>query len=61
MWGMETIIRAPHLNPLSAAQLHELDEFYRTTHDVRVRTRAQMILLAAEQRLVAAMACATPS
>jgi transposase len=36
---------------LNVDQLRELDELYRTTRDVRVRTRAQMILLAAEQRL----------
>lgn len=45
-------MRALHLDHLGTDQLHALDELYRTTHDVRVRTRAQMILLAAEQRLV---------
>ena len=44
-------MRALHLDSLSADQLRELDELYRTTRDVRVRTRAQMILLVAEQRL----------
>src|SRR5215210_3651095 len=38
---------------LSEAQLSELDHLYQTTRDVRVRTRAQMVLLAAERRLVA--------
>lgn len=42
------------LDALSTAQLTELDQLYRTTHDVRVRTRAQMVLLHAERRLVAA-------
>ena len=42
------------LDPLSDAQLGALDQLYRTTRDVRVRTRAQMVLLAAERRLVAA-------
>jgi hypothetical protein len=42
------------LSSLSAEQRRELDELYRGTRDVRVRTRAQMILLAAEQGLVAA-------
>jgi transposase len=42
------------LSSLSAEQRRELDELYRSTRDVRVRTRAQMILLAAEQGLVAA-------
>lgn len=37
------------LSPLSPAQLKELHALYRTTKDVRLRTRAQMILLAAEQ------------
>lgn len=44
-------MRALHLDSLSVDQLRELDELYRTTRDVRVRTRAQMILLAVEQRL----------
>ncbi len=33
--------------------LAELDSLYHSTRDVRLRTRAQMILLAAEQGLVA--------
>ena len=41
------------LAPLSPAQLDELDTLYRTTQDVRLRTRAQMILLAAEQKMSA--------
>src|SRR3954464_10321222 len=44
-------MRALHLDSLNADQLRELDELYRTTRDVRVRTRAQMILLVAEPRL----------
>jgi transposase len=51
--GLEEAMRAIRLDDLSADQLRELDELYHTTHDVRVRTRALMILLAAEQRLVA--------
>jgi transposase len=42
------------LDALSGEQLRELDHLYHTTRDVRVRTRAQMVLLAAEQGLVAA-------
>jgi transposase len=38
---------------LSAAEAEALDRLYRTTRDVRLRTRAQMVLLAAEQRLAA--------
>ena len=41
------------LAPLSQTQVHELDTFYRTTKDVRLRTRAQLILLAAEQKMSA--------
>ena len=41
------------LSPLSAKQLEDLRELYRTTKDVRLRTRAQMILLAAEQKMTA--------
>lgn len=37
----------------SQEQLAELDKLYRSTKDVRLRSRAQMILLAAEQKLVA--------
>lgn len=47
---MRPAIRLPELPPEA---LHELDELYRTTRDVRLRTRAQMILLAAEEHLVA--------
>src|SRR5512144_88249 len=41
------------LAPMSQAQLDELDTLYRTTKNVRLRTRAQMILLAAEQKMTA--------
>jgi transposase len=44
-------IRIPALSP---EELEALEELYRTTHDVRLRTRAQMVLLAVEQRLTAA-------
>lgn len=37
----------------SAEELAALDALYRTTRVVRLRTRAQMVLLAAEQRLAA--------
>jgi transposase len=47
-------MRPIRLDALSPEQLRELDALYHGTHDVRVRTRAQMILLAAEQGLVAA-------
>jgi transposase len=47
-------MRPIRLDALSPEQLGELDELYPGTRDVRVRTRAQMILLAAEQGRVAA-------
>lgn len=37
------------LSPLSPAQIEERHAVYRTTQDVRLRTRAHIILLAAEQ------------
>lgn len=46
-------MRAIRLPALSADALAELDHCYHTTRDVRLRTRAQIILLAAEQQLVA--------
>ncbi len=41
------------LPALSADDLAALDKLYHTTRDVRLRTRAHIMLLAAEQRLVA--------
>ena len=41
------------LSPLSEQRLDELNELYRTTKEVRLRTRAQMILLASEQGMPA--------
>jgi transposase len=41
-----------YVEKVSAAQLAELDTCYRTTKAIRIRTRAQMILLSVEQRLV---------
>jgi transposase len=38
---------------LTAAEAEALDTLYRTTRDVRLRTRAQIVLLAGEQRLTA--------
>src|SRR5215210_4770361 len=43
-------IRVPTLN---SEQLDALENLYRSTRSVRLRTRAQMVLLAAERRLVA--------
>src|ERR671925_280613 len=38
---------------LTAAEAEALDTLYRTTRQVRLRTRAQIVLLAGEQRLAA--------
>lgn len=46
---MRPPIRLPEL---STEAVSELDELYRTTGDVRIRSRAQMVLLAAEQRML---------
>lgn len=46
---MRPPIRLPEL---STEAVSELDELYRRTDDVRIRTRAQMVLLAAEQRML---------
>ena len=47
---MRQPIRLPELTPEA---IQELDTLYRTTRDVRLRGRSQMILLAAEQGLSA--------
>ena len=41
------------LSPLNREQIDELSQLYRTTRDVRLRSRTQMILLAAEQGMSA--------
>ena len=46
-------MRAIRLPALTAEALADLDRFYHTTRDARLRTRAQIVLLAAEQRLTA--------
>lgn len=42
-------MKAIELRPQTPEQIKGLDELYRTTKDVRLRSRAQMILLAAEK------------
>ena len=44
-------MKATYVPPLTKQQLAELDELYRTTKTPRLRTRAQMVLLSAEQGL----------
>jgi transposase len=47
-------LRTPLTIPLlSTEELDTLETLYRTTRDVRLRTRAQIVLLAGEQRLTA--------
>ena len=46
---MRPPIRLPELGPEAIA---ELDQLYHTTRDVRLRTRTQMVLLAAEQGML---------
>lgn len=46
-------MRRMQFTPLNPEQINELDRLYRTTRDVRLRTRAQMILLAGEQDMSA--------
>jgi transposase len=46
-------MKAIELPPQSAEQIKALDELYQTTKDVRLRNRAQMLLLAAERGLTA--------
>jgi transposase len=52
--GKEVAMRPIEIPALSLAAVAELDELYRSTRQVRLRTRAQMVLLAAEQHLTAA-------
>lgn len=47
-------MRPIQLSPQTPEQLSALDEMYRTTKDVRLRQRSQVVLLAAEKGLVAA-------
>lgn len=46
-------MRALQIPAPSAEDLEALEHTYRTTHDARIRTRAQMILLTIEQGLTA--------
>ena len=47
-------MRPIEISALGPEQLAALEQLYRTTRVVRLRTRVQMVLLAAEQRLNAA-------
>jgi transposase len=50
MWTMRRPLEIPIL---TAEELAALDTLYRTARNVRLRTRAQIVLLAGEQRLAA--------
>ena len=54
MWAKEESMKPIRIPPLDSEQLAKLEEMYRTTRDARLRTRAQMVLLAAERRMTAA-------
>jgi len=54
LWAKEEPMKPIRISDLDPERLAELEELYRTTRGVRLRTRAQMILLAAERRLTAA-------
>ncbi len=47
-------MRPIKLPDLSADAIEELAKLYRTTHNIRLHTCAQMVLLAAAQHMVAA-------
>src|SRR3990172_6204168 len=47
-------MRPIRLPPQSREQMAVLEELYRSTKDVRLRTRVQMMLLAVERQMVAA-------
>jgi transposase len=53
------MMRPIQLSPQTPEQLEALDALYRTTRDVRLRQRAQLVLRAAEKGLVAAEIGAT--
>ena len=54
MWAKEEPMKPIRILDLAPEQLAELEELYRVTREARLRTRAQMDLLAAERRLTAA-------
>ncbi len=54
MWVEEEPMKPIEIPALDPQQLAALENLYRATRDARLRTRAQMVLLAAERRLVAA-------
>jgi hypothetical protein len=53
LWAKEVSMKPIRVPDLSPEQLTDLEELYRSTRNVRLRTRAQMVLLAAERGLTA--------
>jgi hypothetical protein len=47
------MLKPLEIPPLTAEELEALEKLYRMTKDVRLRTRAQIVLLAGEQRMTA--------
>lgn len=47
------MLKPLEIPPLTAEELEALEKLYRTTKEVRLRTRAQIVLLAGEQRMTA--------
>ena len=47
------MLKPLEIPPLTAEELEALENLYRTTKEVRLRTRAQIVLLAGEQRMTA--------
>ena len=45
MWAKEEPMKPIRIPALNSEQLGALEKAYRTTRDVRLRTRAQMVLL----------------
>ena len=54
MRAKEEPMKPIRIPTLTTEQIGALEELYRTTRDARLRTRAQMVLLAAERRSTAA-------
>jgi transposase len=54
LWAKEEPMKPIRVPALNSEQLDALEKSYRTTREARLRTRSQMVLLAAEQRLSAA-------
>jgi hypothetical protein len=47
------VLKPLEIPPLTAEELEALEKLYRTTKEGRLRTRAQIVLLAGEQRMTA--------